>query len=74
MNYAYKGKVALVTGAGAGMGLAMAQAFAAEGAAVVLADVNENAAQSAAAQFASQGRQALAIRCDAAEEWIAAGR
>jgi NAD(P)-dependent dehydrogenase (short-subunit alcohol dehydrogenase family) len=68
MNYDFKGKVALITGAGAGMGLAAAQAFAAEGAAVVLADVNENAAQSAAAQLISAGHQALALRCNVAEE------
>ncbi|MGH9204744.1 MAG: SDR family NAD(P)-dependent oxidoreductase, partial [Vicinamibacterales bacterium] len=39
----FTGKVALVTGAAAGMGLATARAFTAAGAAVVLADVNEDA-------------------------------
>jgi NAD(P)-dependent dehydrogenase (short-subunit alcohol dehydrogenase family) len=39
----FTGKVALVTGAAAGMGLATARAFAAAGAAVVLADVSEDA-------------------------------
>ena len=39
MNLSFENKVALVTGAGSGMGLATAQAFAVEGAAVVLADV-----------------------------------
>jgi NAD(P)-dependent dehydrogenase (short-subunit alcohol dehydrogenase family) len=41
MNFSFKGKVALVTGAASGMGLAAAEAFFAEGAGVVLADVNE---------------------------------
>lgn len=40
----FNGKVALVTGAASGMGLATAHAFAEAGAAVVLADVKEDAA------------------------------
>ena len=48
MNLGFENKVALVTGAGSGMGLAAAQAFAAEGAAVALADINEVAARTAA--------------------------
>lgn len=38
----FSGKVAIVTGAAAGMGLATANAFAEAGAAVVLADYNED--------------------------------
>ncbi|MDU6730676.1 MAG: SDR family NAD(P)-dependent oxidoreductase, partial [Bradyrhizobium sp.] len=44
----YTGKVALVTGASSGMGLATAQAFAVAGAAVVLADIREDAVVAAA--------------------------
>ncbi len=61
-----KGQVALVTGAAMGMGLAAAQAFAAAGAAVVLADINEPTEQ--AQQLRAAGHQALAIRCDVANE------
>src|SRR5437667_5523771 len=68
MNLSFENKVALITGAGSGMGLAAAQAFAGEGAAVVLADVNEAAAHAAAEQLNTAGHKAIAIRCDVADE------
>ena len=68
MNLSFKNKVALVTGAASGMGLAAAQAFAAEGAAVVLADVNVAAARAAAEQLVAAGHKAIAIRCDVSDE------
>ena len=55
-------KVALVTGAAMGMGLATAQAFAEAGAAVVLADVNEEALQAETEKLVAAGNKALAIR------------
>jgi len=44
----YDGKVAVITGAASGMGKAMAEAFALEGARVVIADVNQQAAEEVA--------------------------
>lgn len=46
------GKVAVVTGGGSGFGLAMGHKFAAEGMAVVLADIDEVALEAAAAGIA----------------------
>jgi len=55
----YRGKVALLTGAATGMGLATARAFAEEGAAVVLADYQEEAVKAAAQQLISAGHKAI---------------
>jgi NAD(P)-dependent dehydrogenase (short-subunit alcohol dehydrogenase family) len=58
------GKSALITGGASGIGRATALLFAQEGAAVALADLNEQGAQDAAAQIESAGGQAIYIRCD----------
>jgi NAD(P)-dependent dehydrogenase (short-subunit alcohol dehydrogenase family) len=68
MHMGFENKVALVTGAGSGMGLAAAQAFAAEGAAVALVDINEEAARTAAGQLVATGHKAIAISCDVTDE------
>src|SRR3979411_788078 len=68
MKLSFENQVALVTGAGSGMGLVTAQAFAAEGAAVVLADVNEAAVRKAAEQLVATGHKAIAVFCDVADE------
>ncbi|MCA9996187.1 MAG: glucose 1-dehydrogenase [Anaerolineales bacterium] len=68
MNLSFENKVALVTGAGSGIGLATAVAFAEAGAAVVLADINEEAVRAAAAELVAARHQALAIGCNVADE------
>jgi NAD(P)-dependent dehydrogenase (short-subunit alcohol dehydrogenase family) len=68
VNLSFENQVALVTGGASGMGLATAKAFAAEGAAVALADVNEAAVRAAAADLVAAGHKAIGIRCDVADE------
>jgi NAD(P)-dependent dehydrogenase (short-subunit alcohol dehydrogenase family) len=68
LRISFENRVALVTGAGSGLGLATAKAFAEAGASVVLADWNEQAAQSAAGELAGKGHRTLAIRCDVSDD------
>lgn len=58
------GKVAVVTGGASGIGFALAEAFAAEGMNVVLADVEVDALEEAAAKLAAGGTEVLAVETD----------
>src|SRR5438132_1929711 len=60
----YTGKSVIVTGAGNGIGRRYAEAFAAEGAFVAIADIDEAAARAAAATVPG----ALGIEVDVADE------
>jgi NAD(P)-dependent dehydrogenase (short-subunit alcohol dehydrogenase family) len=60
------GKTAFVTGAGGGIGGAIARRFAAEGAAVMCADLDPQAAERMAASIAGAGGRAAAAGCDVA--------
>ncbi len=61
----FAGRTALVTGAGGGIGRAVAYRFCDEGATVVCADVNAEAAAATAAQLPTD--RALATHCDVAD-------
>lgn len=60
------GKVAIVTGAGAGIGRSIAKAFASEGASVVVADIDAQAASATAAQIEKLNDKVMAIAADVA--------
>jgi NAD(P)-dependent dehydrogenase (short-subunit alcohol dehydrogenase family) len=65
--YGLSGRVAVVTGAGGAIGKAAAKALAGAGAAVVLADIELEQAEKAAAEITATGARALAIPVDIAE-------
>ena len=59
-----EGKVAVITGAASGMGRAGAKRFAAEGAAVVVADLNDAGAKEVADEIVAAGGTAASLKCD----------
>src|SRR3954471_18809490 len=62
-------KVAIITGAASGIGLATAKRFAAEGARVVIADIDEQKAKAAAGEVKAAGAPlAIGIACDVSNE------
>jgi len=62
------GRVALVTGGGNGLGAATARRLAQDGAAVVVADVQEDAAAAVAAEIVGTGGRSNVIHLDATSE------
>jgi len=63
----FENKVAIVTGAAQGIGEAYAKALAAEGASVVVADLNEESGKAVVAAIEADGGKALFVRTDVAD-------
>src|SRR5262245_41792368 len=62
-----KDKVCIITGGGSGIGRASALLFAAEGAAVAVADKRKEAADTVAAECTHKGGRAIALAVDVAK-------
>lgn len=67
MSNSFAGKVALVTGAAAGIGKATAEAFAGQGAKVVVSDIDVESGLAVAEQIKAAGGEALFIACNVAD-------
>lgn len=68
MDTGLTGRSALVTGGATGIGRAIALALAAEGAQVIVTDINAEQGQATVAAIDEQGGSARYLRCDVADE------
>jgi 3-oxoacyl-[acyl-carrier protein] reductase len=64
----FAGHVVFITGGAIGFGRAFGRAFSSEGAAIVIADIDADAGERTARELRDEGRRALALVCDVADE------
>lgn len=64
----FENKIALVTGSAMGIGLSCAEAFAREGATVIMADIDEQEAQKQARRLTDKGYNAVGYKCDVSDK------
>lgn len=67
MSTEYTDKVAVITGASSGIGFATAQAFAKQGAKVVIADVQVQKGEQAFAELKKMGAEAMFVKTDVSD-------
>ena len=63
-----QGKVVIVTGGGKGIGLRYVRGFAAEGASVIVAEIDGDAAERAASEVRASGARAIEVATDVSDE------
>jgi NAD(P)-dependent dehydrogenase (short-subunit alcohol dehydrogenase family) len=64
----FEDKVVLITGGAIGFGRAFARAFVAEGAAIVIAEIDDDLAEQTAGELRASGARAIAVHCDVSQE------
>ena len=67
MTMRFKNKVAVITGAGRGIGLATARKFLAEGASIVVGEIDEELGRRAVEQLKADGGEAAFVACDVSQ-------
>jgi len=67
-SWRFENKVAIVTGAAHGIGRVYAKRLAAEGAKVVIADLDKEGSEAVADEIARSGGEAIGVECDVANE------
>lgn len=68
MDQRFEGKVVVITGGGAGIGRTYGHRFAAEGAAVVVADTDVSAGDRVVKELGATGARAIAVEMDVTDE------
>ena len=68
MTSEFAGRVAFITGGASGLGRAAARQLADQGALVVVADVQRDAAEGVARELTARGTQCIAVACDVRDD------